>query len=1201
MSKLRKLFVVLLPLCLFLSLVLWASVAAQDTPQPQAPTIPTDTPSTLVDSGVANMTIQGARVWWWYTLPCAPTRVIRTEETTAADWRLEEISRIATTGGITRTLFLHEEPSPYCGDWAPELLSNVAADGQHLYWMSNAEDGLVKLSINANVGDAADLLYDGQSQADEIEERGSYVYLMNDTYGIIRVHKNNGSATPIVTPVQLGGNSRDIQLTNDYVYWNNSGFLKVALNGGGGGDGIVNGVTAYVAENSLCRPSGPCPNTEYVFMGLGDQIRRYDLDNDSIGGVLYDSPASSTVHPTVVNMTVDEQYIYFFERREASCEPFCSYDYGLYRIPRTGGTAELLYYITEQLFSNEDFDLTLGGPDNDYLFWHDEGQLRRLPRDAAAIPSVDVFITDIEVTQAIQDLDNSIQLIQEKRTGVRVHVDAAGQNVPGIAARLSRINSTGTVIDGPIYPSGGTNYLTVPNNPDRANFNHAFYFELPKTWVDDATLRLRAEVNPTQLPPEPTYANNVSNTSTFSLRPSPTLRTHLLAWNYEVSGTEYEPDLYQDVYQARSWIRRTYPLASTTGGYDSPDPGFRLDFRYIVDDELGGYVLRTSEECLEVPEESREFCAAGYANNYAQLLRATEGIPEGEMIYSMIWDDPSLPFPRGFATGSVSAGPTGTKTWFWDYDGSYGDWYMGHEVGHNVGRGHPSQGNSCGHSASDPNFPHTGAAIGEGDMWGFDVGDIGLNSSLNRRVYPNTTWRDLMSYCNNQWISDYTYEEIYDFLTASRTTNRAAGQATLQPARAGVGYIALFGTIFEAADTAAIQLVSLWDSPGPYTPPSSGPYRMRFLGSGGNELAGYDFNGEANDANPSDISFGVVVPFPTNTAEIELIRKSDGAVLDTHTLSANPPTISNVQLIGAASPVTDTIRLQWQASDPDGDSLTFDVYYSDDNGATYTAYALGITTNSVELDTNQMGGSNQAHFRVTANDGTRTAEAESPSFTMANKPPTVVILTPQDGLEVVYGTAVNFTAEVEDLQGHVLDGNMQWYVNGSPTGIFGPDYTAYLLPVGTNEISLRATNTVGLMSEASATVLVNDDLEYPGPTLSVGPDQVSWQVAAGTVAPQQAVLSISNSGTGDLSWMASESASWLSLSTTNGSTPGMLTLTADPTAVTPGEPVSTLLTISGDNGQTVQLPVSLLVGQSPAWFPPAADATYGLYLPVSLR
>lgn len=1164
-----------------------ADVAPDETPQSAEGATP---PTILVTEDVQRLTVQGAKVWWWYTLPCAPTAARQT-----GAFRVEEVGRVPATGGLIRNVFVQDVGSPYCGDWSPELLSNVAADEDYLYWMSNQEDGLARLSVEANPGDPATLVYGGQTNAEEIEERGDYVFLLHSSYGIIRVDKETAAETPLITGPQLD-NGGDMQVSNDKVFYNRSGgaLTWVSINGGVG-DGITMGnVTSYIAENSLCAPDDSCNSTDYVFVGLADEIRRYDVTDDTFSSPLYTSPVSDG---TIVEMTVDKDNIYFFERREATCEPFCTYDYGLYRMDRTGGTADLLYSLTGQIFGGQIFDLTVGGPGKNYLFWQDNGQVKRLPRDAAAIPSIDVFITDIEVTQSIQDLNNSVDLIREKRTGVRVHVDAAGQNVPGIPAELYRINSEGTIIDGPISPSSGTNYLTVPNNPSRSNFDHAFYFELPGNWIDDSTLRLRAEINPNKIPPEPNYTNNVQTTQTFTMQASPTLRTHLIVWGYTVDGNYYQPGTVQDVWQARSWIRRVYPLASNTGGYSSPDPGFRLKIRTINDPNLGAHVERTSDFCLDIPEEDREFCAATYTNNCAKWLRATEGIPEGELMYSMIWDEPSLPFPRGFATGGVSSGPTGTGTWGWDNDGSYGDWYMGHEVGHNVGRGHPSQGNFCGHSASDPNYPYANAAIGTGDMWGFDVGDIGLNSSLDPRVYPNSQWRDMMSYCDRQWISDYTYEGIYDFLT---TLNASARSTTPRPVRAGGDYLALFGTVYDASDTAAFQVVGTWDSPGPYGAPDGGPYQMRLLDGGGSELAAYDFDGEADDANPDNYGFEVVVPFPPGTMQIELVRKSDSAVLATHTLSANPPTISNVELVGATSPVSGTVTLQWQASDPDGDDLTYDVYYTDDDGASYTAYALALPTKSVELDTTQMGGSTQARFRVTANDGTRMAEAESATFTMANKPPIVTILTPQDGLEVTYGTQVSFVAEVEDLQGHIPDGNMQWYVNGNPTLVAGPAYTAYLLPVGENEISLQATNGAAQTTETSVTVIVNDDVAYPGPTLAVGPDQLGWQVDEGTTTPQQRTLTISNIGTGELAWTASEEVNWLSLSTSSGDAPGTLTVTADPTKVAPGVPADTVITISGDNGQSVEIPVSLLVGVTPVWGP-NPDFLYGVFLPVSLR
>lgn len=1159
--------------------------AQRDASADESLATPNDTPVTLVDQNVQRIEVQDAKVWWWYSLPCYPTQAAETPNAPDAATRVEEIARIAATGGITRTLYAHDVDSPYCGDWSPELFSNVTADDDYLYWMSNDLNGLGRLPVTANEGDIPTLVYGGQNGADEIEERGNYVYLMDDAYGILRIDKENGSETTITTAPQLGGVSRYLQVSAQFVFWNQDGFLKYGNQNGG--DGITTGVTGYVAEDSLCPPGGPCANTGYVFLAQGEQIRRYDIATDSFSGVLYDSPVSGAV---VEEMMVDEDNIYFFERREASCNPFCTYDYGLYRMPRSGGTAELLYTLTDQLISGQRFDLTIAGPNDDYLFWNDSGAVKRLPRDAAAIPSIDIAVTDVEVTQSIQDLDNSVGLIQNKRTGVRVHVNAAGQDVPGVTAVLYRINLLGYVIDGPIYPSGGANYLTVPDNPDRANFDHAFYFELPKNWIDDSTLRLRAVVNPNLLPPEPSFANNAQNTTNFTMRPSPTLHTHLIVWGYTVDGTYYQPETVQDVWQARSWVRRVYPLASTTGGYESPDPGFRLKIRTINDPNLGGHVERTSPECLEVPAEDREFCAASYANNYAQWLRGTEGIPEDELIYSMIWDDDALPFPRGFATGGVSAGPTGRGTWGWDYDGSYGDWYMGHEVGHNVGRGHPSKGNYCGHSASDPGYPYTGAAIGSGDMWGFDVGDIGLNGDLGPRVYPNSQWRDMMSYCDNQWISDYTYEGIYDFLSSSL----AAAEAPVAPAGAGSNYIALFGTIFDDANTAVFQTTGLWDSAGPYTPPTGSVYRMRLLGGGGSELAGYDFDGDANDASPDNYGFAVVVPFPANTAEVELVRNSDNAVLATTALSDNPPAVSDLTVnVGRQA------TLEWEANDPDGDPLSFDVYYSDDNGTNYTAYALGVMTDTLSLDSTQLPGSDQARFRVMASDGMRTAETESAAFSMPYKIPQVTILTPEDGFEVTYGTAVNVIAEVDDLQEHIPDGNVVWSLNGAPTGDTGPAATFNLLPVGENTLTVEASNSQGLTGQASVTVIVNDELAYPGPLLSVGPDQVSWQVAPDVSAGQQMTITIGNAGAGELTWTASSNAPWLSLSDESGSAPGALTLTADPTAVLPGVPAETTLIISRDNGQTAQIPVSLLVGASPIWTNP--DGPTALYLPLTVR
>lgn len=70
-----------------------------------------------------------------------------------------------------------------------------------------------------------------------------------------------------------------------------------------------------------------------------------------------------------------------------------------------------------------------------------------------------------------------------------------------------------------------------------------------------------------------------------------------------------------------------------------------------------------------------------------------------------------------------------------------------HEIGHNHGRPH----SPCGGAAdADGNYPYQGAKIG---WWGFELPDTMHNPA-------NDT--DIMGYCDDQWISDYTYNFFAD-------------------------------------------------------------------------------------------------------------------------------------------------------------------------------------------------------------------------------------------------------------------------------------------------------------------------------------------------------------------------------------------------------------------------------------------------------
>jgi hypothetical protein len=72
---------------------------------------------------------------------------------------------------------------------------------------------------------------------------------------------------------------------------------------------------------------------------------------------------------------------------------------------------------------------------------------------------------------------------------------------------------------------------------------------------------------------------------------------------------------------------------------------------------------------------------------------------------------------------------------------------MAHEVGHAHGREHAPCGNP---DAVDPKFPYKGAELG---AWGYNI--------LSKEFYSPKESHDMMAYCPNNWVSDYTYNALF--------------------------------------------------------------------------------------------------------------------------------------------------------------------------------------------------------------------------------------------------------------------------------------------------------------------------------------------------------------------------------------------------------------------------------------------------------
>ncbi len=84
---------------------------------------------------------------------------------------------------------------------------------------------------------------------------------------------------------------------------------------------------------------------------------------------------------------------------------------------------------------------------------------------------------------------------------------------------------------------------------------------------------------------------------------------------------------------------------------------------------------------------------------------------------------------------------------------------MAHEIGHGHGRAH-SPTNSGVYGCSDPQgidpgYPYTNGGIG---VWGYDISGSGQRDP--------TKYYDIMGYCAYDWISDYTYNALFNWVVA---------------------------------------------------------------------------------------------------------------------------------------------------------------------------------------------------------------------------------------------------------------------------------------------------------------------------------------------------------------------------------------------------------------------------------------------------
>lgn len=178
-----------------------------------------------------------------------------------------------------------------------------------------------------------------------------------------------------------------------------------------------------------------------------------------------------------------------------------------------------------------------------------------------------------------------------------------------------------------------------------------------------------------------------------------------------------------------------------------------------------------------------------------------------------------------------------------------------HEWGHNFARPHAP----CG-VAGESGFPYSGGIIGN---WGW-------NSLTNTLVSPAAT--DLMGYCSNVWVSDYSWWQVMQYRGTSSLVTSASSVTPV----AAVDGLLVWGRVVDGK----ITLEPAFRVRAPRTPAARlVTHRLDLIDASGNALLQVPFEAERVDhaSGRDERQFALVVPWSATLEErLDGIRVVDG-------------------------------------------------------------------------------------------------------------------------------------------------------------------------------------------------------------------------------------------------------------------------------------------------------------------------------------
>jgi hypothetical protein len=357
---------------------------------------------------------------------------------------------------------------------------------------------------------------------------------------------------------------------------------------------------------------------------------------------------------------------------------------------------------------------------------------------ASSGSSLDLVVDGAYIVQSSQTYRSGVPLVTGRDGELRVFVRATEANTAAPIVRARFYRDTTLVDSLTLQPTaiGATN--GVPLSIDQLLLSRSWNATVPGRLIVPG-MRMIVEVNPDHVVPERNPSNNLYPTSgtpmALDVRTVPT--TYLTLIPIFQKGTGVAGNVTAgNIGQYTSLTSRIHPVSSLDVQLHST---YTTSVRLTPDDINNSWEDLLSElQAVWLAEDTtRDTSRTYYGVAHVTYASGVAGI--------------------GYIGEPVAMG--------WDHLPA-GSEVMAHELGHTWGREHSPCGGPAG---VDPNYPYADGRIG---VFGFDV--------AQQVLHPDSD-HDVMAYCSNVWISDYTYKGVLDWLIAHPQAPASAASRFVQP------------------------------------------------------------------------------------------------------------------------------------------------------------------------------------------------------------------------------------------------------------------------------------------------------------------------------------------------------------------------------------------------------------------------------------